>query len=511
MKTKRLVVFLLFLTCSCFSATTGLWDQFEGEIQNTTSYENPFTEVSLTVTFTRPDKSRLGVTGFYDGGSTWKFRCMPDQTGEWSYKATFSDGSLGAAGRFSCVDSDIPGMIYKDETNPIWFGFKGGEHVLIRSFHCGDRFFADQDNSVTGEKWSSRMRTEFLDWAEKQGYNMLSIASHYLNRKAENRGLGWNTPDLWNHKTQRPNPEEYRRMEAVLNDLAERGFMVYPFAGFFGKKSDYPTEPEIQQLYINYTLARISSYWNTLFMVGGPEPQMKKWPYLTLSQTDRLGHAIRVADLYYHLISVHNRTGHDEYGHFTWPSYTIVQGPKTQNRQKLSRVMLRFHHPERPLYAQETLWPGNTFGHPDYSHADIRKNAVVLIMSAAAINFADMNGNSSSGFSGSLHLADKQQFRHDIIKEVWDFFETIPFYKLSPRQDLVDKGYCLAQEGNMVLVYLEQQGTVNVSLPKGSWHVQWINARQTDDRRDTGFINADQKLTTPEDGEDWLVLLKKED
>ena len=37
------------------------------------------------------------------------------------------------------------------------------------------------------------------------------------------------------------------------------------------------------------------------------------------------------------------------------------------------------------------------------------------MMSAAALNFGDMNGDSSSGFSGTLNLADKIQSRHDII------------------------------------------------------------------------------------------------
>ena len=97
-------------------------------------------------------------------------------------------------------------MIATDETNPLWFGFRGGKHVLIRSFHVGDRFFA--------ANWPETRRAAFLDWAQQQGYNMLSVASHYLNRNAAGRGAGWKTPDLWPL-----NASEYGRMEAILDDL----------------------------------------------------------------------------------------------------------------------------------------------------------------------------------------------------------------------------------------------------------------------------------------------------
>jgi hypothetical protein len=80
---------------------------------------------------------------------------------------------------------------------------QGGRHLLIRSFHVSDRFFA--------KNWSEAERQAFLDWAQGQGYNTLSIASHYLNRNLEGRGKGWETPALWPL-----NAAEYQRMERAL-------------------------------------------------------------------------------------------------------------------------------------------------------------------------------------------------------------------------------------------------------------------------------------------------------
>jgi len=55
--------------------------------------------------------------------------------------ATFGDGQPGISGTFKSVPSTIRYAL-KDEMNPRWFGYKGGKHELIRSFHCGYKFFS---------------------------------------------------------------------------------------------------------------------------------------------------------------------------------------------------------------------------------------------------------------------------------------------------------------------------------------------------------------------------------
>jgi hypothetical protein len=450
------------------------------------------------VTYYKPGGSVVKFRGFYDGGARWIIRFMPDQIGRWKYEAEFSDGVPGVSRVFQCVASDIEGMISKDESNPIWFGYRGGGHILVRSFHVGDRFFA--------ANWPDSDRCKFLDWAGRQGYNMLSIASHYLNRDSEGRGHGWKTPDLWNPERSVPNVRAYQRMEAILDTLAERKMLVYPFAGFFGRDSDHPRERTDQSLYIQYTLARIGCYWNLLFNVAGPEPLLKNKRYLS-NDLDRLGMEIQKLDVFGHLLSIHNQTGDDAFKDKPYTDYGILQGPKTVDREKLSRELLKNHHRRKPLYAQETLWPGNKY-HPNYSDDDIRKNAYVLMMSAAAVNFADMEGNSSSGFSGTMDLTEKRQGRHDIIRKVWYFFETIPFWRMSPRQDLVDNGYCLAEPGKQYLVYLESRGSLDIAVERGKYSVIWINAQDTGQT----FVGPDttngQNLESPSIGDDWLVYLR---
>jgi len=145
------------------------------------------------------------------------------------------------------------------------------------------------------------------------------------------------------------------------------------------------------------------------------------------------------------------------------------KAPKTTARKKLSRGLLESHHAAKPLLAQETLWSGNQ-NHPHYPDDDLRKNAYVIVMSGATLVFGDMAGDSSSGFSGTLDLKDRRQPRHDIVRRVWDFFDSpaIELGRLRPRQDLVDAGYCLAEPGKTYLVYVENGGTANVDVAQES-------------------------------------------
>ena len=122
------------------------------------------------------------------------------------------------------------------------------------------------------------------------------------------------------------------------------------------------------------------------------------------------------------------------------------------------------------------------------------------------INYADMNGNSSSGFSGSLSLEQKSPEIHEAIRQVWDFFESIPFYELKPHQDLIKNGYCLAEPGNYYLVYLPDGGGTVVNLGNNTFVANWIPGINTDEKQYIGEFSGSSLFEAP-DNHDWLLLL----
>lgn len=494
------------------SQTVPRWGRFETTVENPRPCADPFASTALDAVFTGPDGRRVEIQGFYAGDAVWKLRFMPDRVGRWTYAAAFADGAPGTSGAFDCVPSDLPGLVQTYAANPTWFGFKDGGPFLPRSLHVGDCFFADGPNAETGDDWGPDLRIAFLDWAQAQGYNTLSVAGHYLRRDSEGRGRGWNSPVLWDGGTQQPDPAAYDRLEAALDELARRRFAVYPFAGFFGRNAVFPAQPAEQELYIRYTLARLAPYWNLLFNLGGPEPHQPSNPYLTRDDINRLGRLIARHDPYGHLLSVHNPTGDDCFGQEDWVGYITLQGPKTVERARLAEAHRRNGRPGKPLYAQETLWPGNGLHRRsagrDYSLDDIRKNAWVMLFSGAAINFADMDGLSSSGFSGRPEVGRQRQEIHDAIKAVWDLFETLPYPALTPRPELADAGYCLADaEARTLLIYLDAPGTVRLD-GKGAYAGEWIDPSRPQQRRPTALANAGSEALETPAGDDWLLFLK---
>lgn len=473
--------------------------KFEVVVENTRSYADPYRSVQLKARFSDAYGNVREVDGFYDGGTVWRVRFRPDNPGKWTYEASFSDGAPGVKDTFQVRHVvQEPGPVGIDPVNPIWFR-RGVRPFLPRALHIGDRFFADN--------WPDAERTAFLDWAKKQGYNMLSIASHLLNRDEPGRGRSWSTPKLWPLDA-----KEYGKMERLLDELNRRGFVVFPFAGFFGKNSNYPRDPADQELYLRYTLARIGHYPNLVFNTAGPEPNVNKG-WMQPDEVNRLGRLIRKLDIYEHPLTVHNKTGSDPYRDSDWTTFGTMQGPKTLDRRELARGTLAHHHPAKPLFSQETLWSGNSIhirkNKQDYSDADLRKHLIVLTFSAASVCFADNDGESSSGFSGSLDPAKARQARHDILKRTWDLLETLPLHELKPRTDLVDNGYALADPGKQYLVYLESHGSVNVKIEDGPYGAEWINAQNASDRRMAGLTHDGRGFTAPTDGEDWILWLRK--
>jgi hypothetical protein len=153
---KAIVVFtgVLVAGAQLLAADVPLWGRFETVLVNSNTYENPFTDVALSATFTRPDGTTVDFFGFYDGdgsggqaGNIWKLRFMPDQLGTWSYTSSFSDGTPGASGTFACTAAGAnPGPLRPDPDNPRWFRFADGTRRHLRGYYYLD-FWSDFDRT----------------------------------------------------------------------------------------------------------------------------------------------------------------------------------------------------------------------------------------------------------------------------------------------------------------------------------------------------------------------------
>ncbi len=485
-----------------------MYGLYEMVLVNDKPYSNPFADVTLTATVKHERGITVEVLGFYDGNGTWKIRFSPEVTGRWKCSALFSDNDKEFTSTFTCTPSVSKGKLCKNLYNPYWLSYTNDDRTLLRSLHVGDRFMASNWDDPTDDG-DGNARTIFLDWCEVQGYNMLSIGSLFTNRNEKGRGQGWITPKPWPL-----NPDEFQKLEIILTDLQSRGMTVFPFAGLFGGAGEWPVKPEEQELYIKYVLSRLGHYGNIIYNVAGPEPFWRE----EISQykgemrkvdIQRLALLIKKYDVYDHLLTVHNEKRATQYGdpflHEAWYDLSTLQGPTTVNREELFGGLSMNHHPRKPAYAQETLWHGNLY-HPKYSEDQLRKNAYAILFAGAILNFADMDGNSSTGFSGTLNPVDVTSTKHAIIKSVWDWFESIPFHRLDARQDLVKNGFCLAKENEEYYVYADTTGQVELFLNTPyDMYSEWINAKNTLERRAGPTVRSKTIFNTPIDGDDWIL------
>jgi len=82
--------------------TVERWDIFELSLTGPAE-GNPFVDVSLTATFSHQHRA-IEVDGFYDGGTDYRVRFMPDTVGEWRYLTHSNVQELdGLSGTFACT------------------------------------------------------------------------------------------------------------------------------------------------------------------------------------------------------------------------------------------------------------------------------------------------------------------------------------------------------------------------------------------------------------------------
>jgi len=132
---------------------------YQVELESSGQLGNPYFDVDLTVTFTRPDKTPVVVEGFFDGGRSFKARAYCDMAGPWTWMSESNVADLhGKSGVFQVAPSSLPGKLRKHPRDPHQFAYDNGDWFL----HIGDtgyRYVVE-----TEPKWR-----EYIDQAAQMG------------------------------------------------------------------------------------------------------------------------------------------------------------------------------------------------------------------------------------------------------------------------------------------------------------------------------------------------------
>jgi len=463
---------LLLAAGTAYAQSVPRYGLFEATVTNTQSYANPFTGTSLTVIFTSPSLQQTTVDGFHDGGQTWRLRFMPDEIGQWTYAATFSDGAPGTSGSFQCTAGNLRGPLRVRASNPLWFEHADGTPFYLSSFHLW--FVCRLD--------SRGVLLSTLDYLRGQGFNAV-VGPHLADPQTL---FPW-VETGGTYDFSRFNVTEWQRMDKVLAEMGARGMVHIPFQWFGGTNNVPKIDTAANQdLFLRYWVARWRGYWNATYQ------PIAEWEE-GYSQTEVLNilSRIRQLDNQKHLVSIHSQTV---------SSTTVQQSPnylyhtvqdKLQdfNPTKYTSFVNLYNGANKPMLAHECLWEGNLYQQAASLDMDnMRRGAWTIALCGGQINYADevldgrnyqTPGHYSPNFSEMGTEREPLGWLYPYLTILSGTLRAQPFHQMTLQPGLASTGICLAQTGSRYLAYSPSGGTMtlNLTAAPGSLQSRWLNPR----------------------------------
>ncbi len=502
------VSFLAACGSSCGNGTAGppggvpLYGRFEAVVTNNNRYDNPFADVVLNATYTAPSGRRVPFLGFYDGdgqggqnGNVWKLRFMPDELGDWTYTASFSDGQPGATGAFAVVAlGAMPGPLQVDASNPRWFVFANGDRFYPRGYYYSEAF------SATDAYWKNDLDTFF---GPTWGFNFICTIFWQAEALSDSgfnaRPFNGFHPVLPGQVT-RLDLASWRHVDEVLEHLESLGVVWFNFDGFIANEGgERPGNQTEEQVLLRNWIARLAPYWNVTWNVAF------EWgEFMSSSDVNRVANYVDSIDPWDHLLSVHDHgIGSEPSGSDGWLDFFTIQEDAgvARSAEQANEAVLAGPG-TKPVYAQEVVWEGEQDG--KLNEVQVRYAGWGVITAAGVLNYAEQfleNGGFAFGDGGGLPF----------VKIMFDVIERLPYWEMEPRNDLVTGAFCLANAGEVYLVYNQASGSFMIDLSDASaqdvFDVEWVNP-VSGERHSGGTVNggASRSLTAPFSGDAALVV-----
>jgi hypothetical protein len=488
---------------------------FEAIVRNPRAYDDPYTDIELTTTFTAPSGKETEFWGFYDGdgdggqsGHLWKFRFSPTEVGPWKYHYAWSDGTPGGEGQFECVQAESgKGVLQPYLQNSHWLAYNGVDPVLLRSYYVGGTIVSP------------------VEWAAEKVYRPL-IERGY-NHVVFNQMLPveWVDTDSWldapsvlakylfedNNPRQKMNLDVWANLEAHIRWLNDRDIGVYVFQGFDGKHkythvSWERLADDEKDFFVRYVCSRLAPFaniagWTYTWETAGDGPELELMALL--DKYDPWGH-LRTYEAQY------PKTNHFEHPLYTWAAVENHDLGDTHGAESHHTATLA-GYADKPVLMLEGNGLWKAFWKADED--TIRRAAWAVVTAGGSFTW-DWTIPNGSEPAYSYEMMDSIAVTYiDILNHV--MLNDLVFYRMIPRDDLLGAGqpntYCLAEEGQQYLVWKQDGGEFWIDLPVGMWHGVWVdtktNARleMTVQRTAVGMV----KLITPDENTDWALIMKR--
>lgn len=511
---------------------------FDGPSTSEDANPNPFTDYRLNVTFTSPSGRSIIVPGFYaaDGdaantgttaGSKWRVHLTPSETGNWSYVASFRQGSNVAismdpnAGTSTSFDGET-GSFAIDATNKTGVDFRGkgllqyangyylkfaetGENYLKGGADSPENFLAFKDFDGTFDTgglsapglqnglhaygphvahWSAGDPV----WKGDKGKGIIG-AVNYLSSKGGNSIYfltynldGGDGADTWpwtsNNERSRFDVSKLDQWEIVFSQMDKKGIMLHVVTqetendrrlGGNGSLND------IRKLYYRELVARFGHHLAIMWNLGEENNNND-------SERKQFAQFIRDLDPYDHPITVHTHNDAAQ-------TYNGLYGSSVFEASSLQGSIYNYNSWAKEI-RQKSAAAGrkwSVFADESYSGTqDVKPNLSNLDELRKVALWGNLMGGGSGVewyFGYQNTFGDVQSEDWSMVGPLWDhtryalsFFKNLPLNEMEPNDGVVSNASnakALVKAGSVYVIYLKDGGSPSVQLPTGSYTVTW--------------------------------------
>lgn len=288
------------------------WDVFEWSGTGRAD-GNPFVDYDIAGVFRGPGGTEVRASGFYDGEGTYRVRFMPEMVGKYTYEISGSFSDEIFSGEFESVPAS------------------GGNHgpVRVHGYHFryadGTPFHPAGTTCYVWNHQSPELQRQTLDELRNGWFNKIRFCvfpKHYLYNFHEPVSypyegtpcrIEFDTAAVYPKMGRMPgndwdfyrfNPVHFRNVENAIMQLRNLGIeadliVMHPYDrwGFA------EMEPDQDDLYWKYVLARFSAYRNVWWSLANEYDLLTK---KTVADWERFADIIVHNDPYHHLRSIHN-------------------------------------------------------------------------------------------------------------------------------------------------------------------------------------------------------------
>jgi hypothetical protein len=519
------------------------WQRFEKRFESAANYANPPQEASLTVRFTGPSGTTFVVPGFWDGGSMWRVRFAPNQTGKWTFQTTCSEtanaGLHNQTGEFLCVEPigqtrfaahgpvrvarDGRYLTHEDGTPFFWLGDTAWNGPLLAS----------------SEEWN-----QYLQERTRQKFTAVQFVTTQW-RAAPDGDRNRQTAYTGKEKITL-NPAFFQRLDGMMDALHQSGLLAVPVMLWAIQGGGNPSVnpgvslPDDQAILLaRYMVARWGAH-PVVWMLGGDGDyrgdKAARWRKIGRAVFGDIAHAPVtmhpggmmwvwkefIEEPWYDLVGYQSGHGDDERT-LRW----LTEGPLTDDWAKL---------PHKPFLNLEPPYENHiAYQSRKAITPEITRRAIYWSLLNAPTAGVTYGGHGVWGWDDgtkpptdhpgtgvplpwqkALTMPGAEQ-----MKTLYEFFTTNEFHRLRPTPAFVvgqpgsakpEKFIACARtdQKDVMIVYVPEDRTVEIKLDTlpPSPDIRWISPKTGETSPAVGVVTTDTcQFPTPAEG-DWLLLMK---